>query len=243
MRVPSISIITATLNCATTLPHLVSSLMAQDDQTFKWVVVDGGSVDGTTMILEQFPTERIHVIHGHDFGIYDALNKGVSAADGDYYLVLGADDLLAPCAVREFRAAAADGMYDFVAARVSTSAGMLMPMRGARWLRGGNAFVASHAVGTLIRRKLHERCGMYSSRYVNAADMYFVLSAITKHSATIRPGEFVAGTYGIDGVSTVDAICSLSDAFRIQVALGENRIVQLMLYCARLIRAVLFRGA
>ncbi len=238
---PSISIITATLNCAHILPQLVLSLLAQDDQDFDWIVVDGGSVDATELVARKFPATRLTYLSGRDFGIYDAINKGVAATSAEYYLVLGADDQLKRDAICKFRAAAAGHDFDLIAASVETLAGVLRPMRGWQWLRGGNAFVASHAVGTLIRRSLHENLGYYSNRYVNAADMNFVLTAIAKGRAKIGRADFVAGLFSVKGVSSMDAVCSLSDAFRIQLAFGENKYVQLFLYLLRLMRTLAFR--
>lgn len=233
---PTISIITVTLNCARLLPSLIESLITQSDQDFEWVVIDGASTDGTLDVVSKFPG-KLTVVTGHDFGIYDALNKGVVLAKGEYYLVVGADDRLYSDAISNFRKAAATTNWDIVGAKVDTTHGVLIPMRGKRWLRGGNAFVASHAVGTLIRNQLHEACGYYSNRYVNCADMHFILSAIEK-SARIGSANFVAGQFGNAGVSTMDRICSLSDAFRIQLAHGENRALQLLMYVLRLFRVV-----
>jgi glycosyltransferase involved in cell wall biosynthesis len=237
MGSPSISVITVTLNCAQRLPRLLDSLLAQKDQDFEWVVVDGGSRDNTLEVVSRFPEARLRKASGPDFGIYDALNKAVALARGDYYVVAGADDELYPDAIGNFRRTAASTSSDIVAASVDWDASTLRPMRGRRWLRGGNAFVAGHAVGSLIRRRLHETCGMYSNRYVNTADMYFVLSA-HRAGARIGAADFVAGRFGTDGVSSTDQFCSLSDAFRIQLAFGENKPLQLALYIARLLRAL-----
>jgi glycosyltransferase involved in cell wall biosynthesis len=242
MTRPTISVITVTLNCARLLPGLVESLLKQDDKDFEWVVADGGSSDQTLDVIGRFPTGRTVIVSGPDFGIYHALNKAVAAAHGDYYLVLGADDRIHSNAISSFRRVASETQWDIIAATVETGTTVLRPMRGRRWLRGGNAFVAGHAVGTLIRRQLHAVCGYYSNRYVNGADMFFVLSAASKAQAKIGAADFVAGTFGADGVSTVDHLCSISDAFRIQIAFGENRVVQLLLYGFRLIRALFGPG-
>jgi glycosyltransferase involved in cell wall biosynthesis len=239
VKTPTLSIITVTLNCEPLLPGLLESLLAQSDPDFEWIVVDGGSRDETLQIARRFPSARATIVSGRDFGIYDALNKGVAAAHGEYYLVVGADDRLYPDAIANYRKAAGETGMDIVAAIVDSDKGPLRPMRGRRWLRGGNAYIASHAVGTLIRRELHSSCGYYSNRYVNAADMHFILTAVAKGKASIGAAVFVAGKFDGRGVSTMDSVCSLSDAFRIQLVFGENRFVQLALYFGRMVRALL----
>jgi len=238
---PTISIITVTLNCAPQLSRLVDTLLAQDDQDFLWVVVDGGSTDNTREIAARFPSTRLTLHSARDFGIYDALNKGVALTQTDYYLVIGADDELYPTAVANYRQAAANTSWDIIAAGVDCGGSVLRPMQGRRWLRGGNAFVASHSVGSLIRRELHDRCGYYSNRYVNCADMYFILSALSKAHARIGGAPFTAGRFCSSGISTVDRVCSLSDAFRIQLAFGENPALQFSLYTLRLFRTLFLR--
>jgi len=239
---PTIAVVTVTLNCAALVPQLIASLLAQDDQNFEWVIADGGSTDATIdIIAEHFPRNRVKISSAKDFGIYDALNKGVALVDADYYLVAGADDILHPHAISGFRKTARETGADIIAAAVDSSKGVLRPMAGLRWLRGGNAFVASHAVGTLIRRDLHSSCGYYSNRYVNCADMHFILSALTKHRARIAAAPFSAGRFCDTGVSSVDRICSMSDAFRIQVELGENRTLQYLLYVSRLLKTLLLQ--
>ena len=236
---PSISIVSVTLNCAAALPQLIESLRMQDDQDFQWVVFDGGSTDSTLEIIAQYPAAYLTLLSGRDFGIYDALNKAIQIADGDYYLVLGGDDTLKPDAISSFRRRAVETNADLVAASIQAGDIVLKPLEGQPWRRGGNAYIAGHAVGTLIRRSLHSHCGYYSNRYVNCADMHFILTALMRGKATLAAGNFVAGRFGTAGVSTTDRVCSLSDAFRIQLAFGENKYVQLCLFLIRLTRSVL----
>jgi glycosyltransferase involved in cell wall biosynthesis len=240
---PTIAVVTLTLNCAAVLPQLIDSLHAQSDQEFDWVVADGASQDNTLQVIANgFPQHRTQLSTGRDFGIYDALNKAIANLRADYYLVLGADDVLYPNAIADYRKVAQQTGGDIIAAAVDRGNRTLRPMSGRLWLRGGNAFVASHAVATLIRRDLHHTCGYYSNRYVNCADMHFILTAVKKCDARVVPANFVAGRFSDAGVSSADAICSISDAFRIQLAFGGNKGVQYVLYVGRLLRALFFAG-
>ncbi|WP_341920412.1 glycosyltransferase [Hydrocarboniphaga effusa] len=234
----SISVVTVTYNASAALPALIESLRMQTDLQFEWVVVDGGSSDSTVDLIKASGIRALRLISEPDYGIYDALNKAVRLVHTDFYLVLGADDTLAPAAIQNFRAVAQQA--DFIAASVRTSQGQLLePMTGSVWKHGGNAIVSSHAVGTLIRTDLHRLIGFYSNRFPNCADMFFVLTAVTRHRVRVVKADFVAGTFGTTGVSSRDRLCSLSDAFRIQIELGANRWQQLGLYIWRLARALL----
>ena len=86
-----ISVITAVYNAEDCIQHLIESLRKQNDQNFEWVVVDGLSTDSTLEILKKIDDLNIKIISEVDFGIYDALNKGVKAvvlktgADGAWF--------------------------------------------------------------------------------------------------------------------------------------------------------------
>jgi glycosyltransferase involved in cell wall biosynthesis len=232
--VPTISVITATFNAAKVLPSLIESLRAQSDRNFEWVVADGASNDGTVDILRNAGDVVSHWISEPDFGIYDALNKAVKLATGEYYLVVGADDTLFPDAMRNFLDAADTSKADIVAAQVKSGERIHHVRRGPSWLFGQFSYVAAHAVGTLFRRQLHERFGYYSRRYPIAADALFIKKAC-QGGATVYAADFVAGEFGQGGTSSVDVAGSLSEFFRVQLE-TESKLPQLALYALRLIK-------
>jgi len=99
---PAISIITATFNASSQLPDLITSLRAQSDRDFEWIVIDGGSTDSTVELLHGCGDLVTSMVSEPDFGIYHAINKGIRLSRADYYLVVGADDRLAQHAIENF---------------------------------------------------------------------------------------------------------------------------------------------
>jgi glycosyltransferase involved in cell wall biosynthesis len=89
---PVISVITVCYNSATTLERALQSVADQDWPKVEHIVIDGGSTDGTAVILERFRSRLAHVVSEHDKGIYDAMNKGLDRASGDIICFLNADD-------------------------------------------------------------------------------------------------------------------------------------------------------
>lgn len=233
-----ISIITATYNAAPVLPRLIESLRAQTDRDFEWIVVDGASTDDTLAILAAAGDVVTTCISEHDFGIYDALNKGLKTASGDYYLVLGADDFLYPDAVEQYKKSLLISIVapDLVTAQAKAGGRLLSPA-GMVWLYGMRGYVSAHSVGTLIKRSLHDSHGYYSRKFPIAADHYFIKS-VCDNGAFVLKRDFVAGEFGVGGVSSVDVIGTHSEFFRAQIATGENRIIQLGLYFLRLIKNI-----
>jgi glycosyltransferase len=90
-----ISVITATWNCASTLPDCLSSVLQQTYKNIEHVIVDGASTDGTIDIINQHINQVAIFKSERDKGIYDALNKGIELARGDVVGFLHADDMYA----------------------------------------------------------------------------------------------------------------------------------------------------
>lgn len=235
----SISVVTATFNAAALLPRLVASLQAQTDPDFEWVVCDGGSGDETLSIMAQAQSSMAQVVVSSqaDFGIYDALNRGVRLARGAYYIVLGADDTLEPTAIADYKQAIAASGADLVTACVESNGRIQSARRADRaWLYGQFAHISAHAVGLAIKRSLHDTVGLYSRKYPIAADQWFVMSAVAR-GARVSRHDFVAGRFEHAlGTSGQDVLGSLVESFRIQVQLGRSLAVQLVLLLIRVWR-------
>lgn len=87
------SVITAVYNGKKYLSRLISSVLKQSYPYVEWIVQDGGSTDGTLELLRPYE-ERIRLVSEPDTGVYDAWNKAVARATGDWAIFLGADDFL-----------------------------------------------------------------------------------------------------------------------------------------------------
>lgn len=94
MLKPFFSIIIPSYNSAKTIRKCVASVLNQTYQNFEVVVIDNQSTDDTINILKLFDDKRILIISEKDKGIYDAMNKGIDAATGEYLYFLGSDDSL-----------------------------------------------------------------------------------------------------------------------------------------------------
>ena len=91
---PLISIITVVLNSVHTLETAIKSVLSQKINNHEYIIVDGGSVDGTIEIIRKYESQLACWISEPDKGVYDAMNKAVSIARGKWLYFLGADDQL-----------------------------------------------------------------------------------------------------------------------------------------------------
>lgn len=89
-----VTIITASYNAKKTIEQTISSVVHQDYPNIEYIVVDGGSTDGTVEIIKKYEPYGVKWISEPDQGLYDALNKGLQLATGDYVEIIGADDSL-----------------------------------------------------------------------------------------------------------------------------------------------------
>lgn len=89
-----ISVITATYNSVKTIDQAIRSVVGQSYDNIEYIIVDGGSTDGTVDIIKKYDDRISYWISEPDKGIYDAFCKGVAAATGDYIYFLGSDDCL-----------------------------------------------------------------------------------------------------------------------------------------------------
>lgn len=88
-----LSIICPSYNSSDCIRTLIDSVLMQTCDNYELIVVDGGSKDGTVEILKEYGTQ-IKWISEKDQGIYDAMNKGINLASGEWLYFIGADDSL-----------------------------------------------------------------------------------------------------------------------------------------------------
>lgn len=237
MMKPSISIITVTFNAAHVLAGLIDSLRAQTDQDFEWVVVDGASTDGTLEMMKSAGDIAGKCVSEPDCGIYDAMNKAVSIADGEYYLVCGADDRLSADAIENYRKHWAwQPDCDLVVAGVRAGSGLRMGYRPQkRWL-GHVAMFTHHSVGTLIRRDLHKIHGNYDLRFALLADGLFLKSVAIDPNAKIIAADFIAGEYASGGASETFLARSLFELWVIQLLTEPRPFLQTCIFISLVIK-------
>ena len=78
-----ITIVTVTLNNFETIEQTIKSVLDQNYHNLEYIVIDGGSTDGTLNILEKYKSKFKYFKSSPDNGVYDAMNKGISKASGD----------------------------------------------------------------------------------------------------------------------------------------------------------------
>ncbi len=94
MNNPQISVAIVTFNCSSVIREAIESVVNQKYDNKELVIIDGKSTDSTVDIIKEYANNMPYIkwISEKDFGIYDAMNKALQLATGDYIIFLGADD-------------------------------------------------------------------------------------------------------------------------------------------------------
>jgi len=176
----SLSILTVTYNSLTTLKDAYASLCAQTYTHWEWIVQDGGSSDGTLEWLESLSDARVNWVSEKDHGIYDALNKAVGRASGEWIGLLHSDDLYPNNDVLQVVVAAMagnDAIYgDLKYVQAADVTKVLRHWQSEAFaptlLRKG--WMPPHPT-LFLRKEVYAKVGGFDTRYRIAADYDFIL--------------------------------------------------------------------
>ena len=170
-----------------------------------------------------------------DFGFYDALNRAIKISSGEYYIVLGSDDLLYNDAIENYTSFI-DKNPDIVMSSVQIEGRFIISPKIHKYkCINYEPFKGWHSVGMLIKKSLHGRIGYYSNKYPIAADTYFIKKAIYE-GCRIELAEFVAGVFGTSGVSSTNYLRVLCESFQVSLAVGENKAMHLFVFILKLLK-------
>jgi len=92
---PKISIITVSYNCRACIEKTIKSVIGISYDNLEYIVIDGGSTDGTVDVIEQYRNKIAYFVSEPDKGIYDAMNKGLAVSTGEWVNFINAGDFFA----------------------------------------------------------------------------------------------------------------------------------------------------
>lgn len=173
-----ISIIVATYNAEQVFEDLVRSIIPQKTNDIEFIVIDGGSKDRTVDIIERYYSIIDYWVSEPDKGIYDAWNKGIRAATGEWIMFLGADDMLFQNALLDYRKV----MDENLEVNYITSKVQLIDFNKRKLKIVGNAWSSKMKiycdivhVGSMHKRILFEKKGNFDISYKSSGDYDFLL--------------------------------------------------------------------
>ena len=214
---PKLSVITIVYNNVRDIERTLLSVINQSYSNLEYIVIDGGSSDGTLEILNKYEKSISTLVSEKDKGIYDAMNKGLALATGDYVLFMNSgDEIYAPDTVEKVFSTQPDAdiyygeteMYDedwkSLGQRRHTSP------KHFTWKDFKHGMSISHQA-IYIRRAITEP---YNTSYKLSSDIDWILRAAKKAKKVVNTNMYVA-KYLVGGMSKKNHRKSLIERFRI----------------------------
>jgi len=197
---PQFSVVTVVFNGASTLESAMLSVLGQVGASCEYIVIDGASTDGSLDIIKRYEHRLSFWSSEADSGVYDAFNKAIAVARGEWIYFLGADDRLAQENVLARIGARLDVLGKDVVLAYGTvnlvdRDGMVVGSIGQTWeqscLMAGKGMFVPHQ-GLFQRRSWFERYGVFDADYRIAGDYEMMLRGWGKESAEFFPDVVVA---------------------------------------------------
>lgn len=178
---PLITIITVTYNAQKDLEASIKSVIAQSYPNIQYLIIDGGSTDSTLEIIKKYEAHISTWISEKDNGIYDAWNKGLQLATGDWIAFLGADDVYLPNAVEQYVQKLQQVDYatlDIITSKVQLVDENKVPFRviGSAWnWNDFKRYMCTAHVGSLHSKSFYQKYGTYNTNYKIVGDYEILL--------------------------------------------------------------------
>jgi glycosyltransferase involved in cell wall biosynthesis len=214
---PILSVITVVYNNSTDIERTMLSVLNQTYKGIEYIVVDGGSTDGTLQIIEKYKDHIAKSISEKDKGIYDAMNKGLAISTGDYVLFMNsADEFYSADTVANVFATVPDADIYYGETEMISPNGESLGQRrhtapeNFTWRSFKYGMSVSHQA-IYIKRSLVEP---YDPRYQLSADIDWILRAAKKAKSIVNVHQYVA-KYQVGGMSKLKHRQSLAERFDI----------------------------
>lgn len=220
IRQPLVSIITITYNAEATLERTIESVRRQNYPNIEYIIIDGASKDGTLAIIERNKDIVTTYISESDNGIYDAMNKGLDRATGEYVWFMNSGDELADEVVlsKAIQNAPEEADVLYGETVVTDMKGSIIGERRLSlteeltWRSFRKGMVVCHQ-SFIAKRSL---CGSYDTKYKYSADFDWCLN-ILKKSNIVYDTKLVLSRFLDGGFTKQHIIPGLKERFRIMV--------------------------
>lgn len=201
-----LSIITINLNNSPGLCRTIESVIKQTFSDYEYVVIDGGSTDGSLEVLKEYSKRITYWISESDSGIYDAMNKGINYSTGEFVCFLNSGDLYVSkysieIMMNEIHSSKAEIFFGNLLLFETNSKKInlinIAPIHDKSDLLKN--FLAHPS--TFYRRRLFNEVGLFNINYRIASDVDWYLNALIKHKSSFSQINYSPSVFFNDGIS------------------------------------------
>lgn len=198
-----ISIVTINLNNIEGLRKTFQSVFSQDYTNFEYLIIDGGSIDGSVDLIRLNNEKIEYCISEEDEGIYDAMNKGIAQAKADYILFLNSGDYFSDKdSLRKLVTDKADA--DIIYGNIGMYKDNMLEIKKYPRKLTVNYFhydTLPHQA-TLIKRSLFKKFGNYNTQYRIVSDWIFFWDVVIKGKVSYKYVDHLISIFDLNGVSS-----------------------------------------
>ncbi len=198
-----VTVITPCYNSVKTIQKTLDSVLGQTWNHIEYIIVDGGSTDGTLEVIEENRTkfgDKLTLISEPDQGIYDAMNKGIRRANGELIGIVNSDDYYEKDAVEQMVKAAKDVPYQILYGFERT----LQDGKEASIVFHHHQNLKNQMIThptCFVSKKLYEDFGVFSMDYKYSADYEFMLRMSENAAVEFVPVYALISNYALGGAS------------------------------------------
>jgi glycosyltransferase involved in cell wall biosynthesis len=238
---PLITVITVVLNNEKYLEECILSLHNQKYENYEHIIIDGGSSDDTINIIKKYENKIDYWCSGNDKGIYDAFNKGMQLAKGDYIGFLNSDDYYSHNALELLNDYIKKyPKKDFIFGAVKKHWGVLFGYKPYKiyWSWG---FYSSHSTGFFIKTDSAKKVGLYNLKYKYSSDYDYFFRMIVKKKlqGTGTKKNELFGTFRRGGYSSsIKFFDHFKEEIQIRLDNGQNKILILIIFIYKYLKNI-----
>lgn len=186
-----VSIITVVLNGVETIEDCIKSIIRQTHQDIEYVIIDGGSTDGTIDVIKKYRDKISSWMSEPDKGIYDAMNKGIKVVTGEIIGILNSDDIytndsVIETVVKTINEKKVDACYgDLVYVDKPNTNKIIRYWRSCEYQEGlfSKGWVPPHPT-FFVKKLVYETYGLFDLNFTLAADYEIMFRFLHKHHIT-----------------------------------------------------------
>lgn len=199
------SVITINYNNDVGLRHTVESVVLQNCSDFEFIIIDGGSDDGSIEVIEEYQDSISYWVSESDRGIYHAMNKGVSHASGDYCIFMNSGDRFYSADVLE-KVLLMGCTDDIVVGNVvSSKDNMLIPTKSKREMSLYHLYSGSIPHQAAFIRTSLLRKYPYDENLKIVSDWKFFLQSLILNNCSFCYIDEIIAIYEVTGISSLNS--------------------------------------
>ena len=219
MSAPKVTIITVVYNGQLLIERTVKSILSQTYTNIEYLIIDGGSKDNTLTVIKPYTSRIKKIVSEKDNGIYDAMNKGLALATGEYVLFINAgDELFSQDTLQQILSNENNADVYYGNTAITNDKGQqiadrrLAPPESLDWKSLKYGMCVSHQ-SFIAKRNL---CSAYNTEYKISADFDWVINVLRKSEKVVNTHSYIS-KFLEGGTSNKHQIRALKERFKIMI--------------------------